>query len=189
MKRLINFIVIILLISSGCSITKRVYQPGYHIEWKNKKSETINPLSKKRENKIIEKTQELSELRNEDNFIIEPINPAPSQSGIKKNVETKSTSKSIIGKTNKVIEGKIYPKKIKTIFSSAMKGVNLQEPSGQLFLLGVLSLAFIALGVTLLYFTTPPQVQLGSLLLLLGAICFVAFLRILAGLFAEWAFG
>lgn len=176
--------------SWGCSITKRVYQPGYHVEWKNNKYELTEVKSNhSSSNSYVQKSYGLTLIPNEDFNTLASIKTPPSKTSESKNKSLIGLQQKIEKSKHKILKKKIIPKKVKTIFSYAMKGVNLQEPSGQLFLLGILSLIFIGLGVTLLYFTTPPQINTGYVCLLIGTICLVAFLRILAGIFAEWAFG
>lgn len=182
-----QWIVLISLIISGCSITKRVYQPGYHIEWKHKKvNYPSSNIDAENYNSLTHEIK-LETKKNEDAFSLQtkmtPINY----------LEDKKTGKNTIEIIppiiTKILEKKIVSKKIKMLFSSSMKGVNLQEPGGQLFLLGILSLIFLGAGIALLYFTTPPQLNTGYICLLIGTICLISFLRILAGVFAEWAFG
>lgn len=173
----------------GCSITKRVYQPGYHIEWKHKKAQYASDISGNEFQNSITQEQKLEIKNNEDAFNLQ----VKTQTTPIDNLEDKKTRKNTIEilppVITKTFEKKIFPKKVTQIIHSSFKGVNLQEPGGQLFLLGILSLIFIGLGVTLMYFITPPQLNTGYLCLLIGTICLLAFFRILAGVFAEWAFG
>lgn len=189
MRKLINIFILLSLILHGCSITKRVYQPGYHIEWKNKKA--IKSHSSQIERPITTSKEEinLSVLANEDNLTIQKPISVNNRTAFGVNENKAAPHTDILSKLHKKIERKITPKKVNKIIASGIKGVNLQEPSGQLFLLGILSLIFLGAGIALLYFITPPQINTGYLLLLLGTICLLTFFRILAGMFAEWAFG
>jgi hypothetical protein len=98
-------LLLVISVFSGCSMEKRIYQKGFHIEWKKSYTTSINP----------EKSEELSVIRENktnntllytepDYFPLTEINK-PEENSVSKSAKTLTDCHEIILRSGKTIKG------------------------------------------------------------------------------------